>query len=199
MARLAVSSWMWLALTLWVEARGEPELGKLAVANVVMNRATRRNMSVGEVVLQPYQFSGWNSSDARMALAKIDENDPAWHECCMVAHKALSGQAEDVSKGADHYLNIDVTVRSRGSLPNWFREDRVTVKINRHTFLNLEGDMEGGTDKEVEENQHGANAANQKSICQVAETGESADVDSDSDLIGKTSPPSEVKGGDNSG
>ena len=49
---------MCLALTIYYEARGEPTIGQYAVAEVVLNRAEKRDLSVCDVVYQPGQFSG---------------------------------------------------------------------------------------------------------------------------------------------
>ena len=71
-----------LALTLWGEARGEPVLGKRAVAWVVRNRMSiaeawlerkgRQHPLFGDgtvagVVLRPYQFSCWLKGDPTSA------------------------------------------------------------------------------------------------------------------------------------
>ena len=47
----------WVSLCVYHEARGEPEEGQIAVAQVVLNRAEQRGISVKEVILQPHQFS----------------------------------------------------------------------------------------------------------------------------------------------
>ena len=48
---------LWLTLNVYHEARGEPEIGQLAVAHVTLNRAMEEHKSIAEVVREPYQFS----------------------------------------------------------------------------------------------------------------------------------------------
>ena len=48
---------LWLTLNIYHEARSEPEVGKLAVAHVTLNRAMEEQKSIGEVVTAPRQFS----------------------------------------------------------------------------------------------------------------------------------------------
>jgi len=50
------SALMCLALTVHFESRGEPIKGQYAVAEVVMNRAEKRNLTVCQVVKQKGQF-----------------------------------------------------------------------------------------------------------------------------------------------
>ena len=45
-----------LALTVYFEARGEPEHGQYAVAEVVMNRVEQRDATVCSIVYAPNQF-----------------------------------------------------------------------------------------------------------------------------------------------
>lgn len=46
-----------LALAIFYEARGEPELGQIAVAQVILNRAEIRDMSACDVLVEKGQFS----------------------------------------------------------------------------------------------------------------------------------------------
>ena len=52
-----VEGLLWLTLNIYHEARSEPEIGKLAVAHVTLNRAMEEQKSIEEVVTAPYQFS----------------------------------------------------------------------------------------------------------------------------------------------
>lgn len=45
-----------LAEVVYLEARGESELGRKAVAHVVLNRSKQRNKSVCEITREPKQF-----------------------------------------------------------------------------------------------------------------------------------------------
>jgi spore germination cell wall hydrolase CwlJ-like protein len=126
-----------LILTVEQEAGHEPYEGQLAVAYVIMNRANASKASVIDTVLRNMQFSCWNAdSPTRMNLDTIP-ND-VLKQCYKAAVAAYFGLGEDPSKGASHYLNEEMTRKLRGgSLPGWFDEARVTVRIGRHTFLKL--------------------------------------------------------------
>ena len=54
---------LWLTLNVYHEARGEPEVGQLAVAHVTLNRAMEERTSIAEVVRKPYQFSPAEKSE----------------------------------------------------------------------------------------------------------------------------------------
>jgi cell wall hydrolase len=67
------------AMTLWGEARGEPEDGQRAIAHVMVNRrATGRwGQTLLSVCLWPWQFSCWNPSDPnRKRMITLDASDP---------------------------------------------------------------------------------------------------------------------------
>jgi len=128
---------IFLALTIEQEAAHEPYQGKLAVAFVIMNRATASKASVIDTVLKASQFSCWNTESP--TRQKIDDaaKETLW-ECYKAAVAAYFGLAQDPSLGADHYLNEEYTKYLRGgNLPTWFDEKKVTVRIGHHTFLKL--------------------------------------------------------------
>ena len=94
-----------LARTIWGEARGETREGRIAVANVVMNRVADRRWpnTVKAVVLQPFQFSAWNSNDPnRSQMLAVTADDPTFAESLEIAQAAVDGELEDVTNGADH-------------------------------------------------------------------------------------------------
>lgn len=75
-----------MAKNLYYEAAKEPFEGKLAVAQVTMNRANHPNFpkTVCEVVYQKDQFS-WVAEKRRIPINKY-----AWEECMIIAKKALT-------------------------------------------------------------------------------------------------------------
>lgn len=126
-----------LADCVWREARGEPYEGKVAVAEVILERWRDRRWpgTIADVVLQPYQFSCYNPKDPNVALRPKRESR-AFVECCAAAAEALNGS--DRTEGANHYLNKALTKQIRGgSLPPWYDPDKITAEIGRHVFLRL--------------------------------------------------------------
>jgi hypothetical protein len=127
----------WAILTIWQETRNEPDDVKLAVAEVIRDRTAKNYMSDGTVagtVLHPYQFSGWNANDPnRILAAKGSTDDPHFLACRTAWERAQGGSA--VAKGALFYLNEAPTIKLRGSLPEWFKDAEVLVRLGAYTFL----------------------------------------------------------------
>ena len=126
-----------LTATVAMEAEGESYRGKLGVAYVIMNRVRRRVpfKSVSDVVLDPYDFSAWNTRGGRQtALDTIDHF--SWGDSEKAAHSAYYEIEKDPTHGATHYLNVPLTRRIRrdGSLPTWLLAMKRTTKIGLHTF-----------------------------------------------------------------
>ena len=136
-----------LTACLWAEARGESEEGQKAVCNVILNRVKKRMApSIRSVILKPKQCSWTDPQDVnykKVFTAKTD-NLGSWERARNIAQMALAEALEDITKNADHYLNVEVTRRIRGgTLSKWAQEGieqgRVTAVIGNHTFLNLRG------------------------------------------------------------
>lgn len=123
----------YLIRTVAFEASGEPEIGKLAVAYVIVNRkkSGRWGDTIKSVVTSPGQFEPWQTQ--RIAIERLPSDDPRYQSAAIIADVVLSGQTPDPTAGATHFLN-PVIVRSRrgGSLPVWASgEGRA---IGRHVF-----------------------------------------------------------------
>ena len=125
-----------LAATVAMEAEGESYQGKLGVAYVIVNRSQRRVpfKSISDVVLDPYDFSAWNTKGGRqLALDTIPTL--VWRDSEKAAASAYYGMERDPTRGADHYLNVELTRKLRGgTLPAWLLAMKRTVKIGLHTF-----------------------------------------------------------------
>jgi spore germination cell wall hydrolase CwlJ-like protein len=93
-----------LALTIYFEARGEPDIGKLAVGHVVMNRVTDPRFpgnvcevvrEGGQEVLHQCQFSWWCDGQS-------DEPNEAtaWRESRSLARRVFRHYSGDPTSGA---------------------------------------------------------------------------------------------------
>jgi len=120
-----------LALNIYFEARGEPDIGKLAVAHVVMNRVADPRFPDGvcEVIRQGgewprhrCQFSWWcdGKSDRPNDLV-------AWQHSKMLARLVYWGDTADPTRGALWY-HADYVA------PAWGQVLERAVKIGRHIF-----------------------------------------------------------------
>jgi len=96
-----------LALNLYFEARGEPDLGKVGVGQVVMNRVFDRRFpkTVCDVVQQggeqpryACQFTWWCDG-----LSDKPNNSGAWDKSRALAEEIYWGRLEDPTKGALWY------------------------------------------------------------------------------------------------
>ncbi len=122
---------VYLAKTIWGEARGEGMQGMQAVANVVMNRvnaASWYGASIKDVVLKPQQFSCWNANDPNRAkIDKLSIEDLAASGALNVARQVISGQLKDITGGATNYHATSVN-------PAWTAKMTKTVQIGNHVF-----------------------------------------------------------------
>ena len=120
-----------LALNIYFEARGEPDLGKVAVGHVVLNRVADRRFpgTVCEVVrqggdekLNRCQFSWW--CDGR---SDEPDNAQSWQKVRAVARKVYWGAAAGPTAGALWYHADSVA-------PSWRRAFARGPKIGQHLF-----------------------------------------------------------------
>lgn len=120
-----------LALNIYHEARGEPEAGQVAVAQVVLNRVVDRRFpgTICAVVKQgarpkrrDCQFSWWcdGRSDRPADLG-------AWHAAKSLAGDVVAGRHPDPTGGALWYHADDVA-------PEWRKTFAPAAEIGRHRF-----------------------------------------------------------------
>jgi len=123
-----------VAATVKMEAEGESYKGKLGVAYVIMNRHRNWDRTLSDVILDPYDFSAWNTdSTVKMRIDEWDED--MWHQCFKAAVSAFYKLEKDPTSGSDHYLNEELTMKIRGGdLPNWVKQMDKMVVIGQHTF-----------------------------------------------------------------
>jgi spore germination cell wall hydrolase CwlJ-like protein len=121
-----------LVRTVWAEARGEPRLGQIGVAKVIMSRAADENnrwpKSVAEVCTQPWQFSCWNENDPnREKLLRIDLDNKLVRVVAKTCLEAVD--SDDPTHGANHYFADYI------AQPSWADQMQKTATIGRHLFF----------------------------------------------------------------
>lgn len=111
-----------LAANVYHEARGEPRMGQVAVAEVTMNRVASPRFpdSVCRVVHQESAFS-WTLGKASLPGGQ------AWRRALEVAASVYDGEQPPVVPGALHY-------HVRGIEPAWARANPPIKSIGRHIF-----------------------------------------------------------------
>lgn len=125
-----------IAMTVWGEARGEPPEGKLAVAQVIVNRCQQEKASPWEVVTRPWQFSAWNEDDPnreRIWEPLAHDRPDVWGACVWAALGAYHRWGWNVLVGtARHYLSTDLP---RDRWPAWAKGREPDAVIGRHAFF----------------------------------------------------------------
>lgn len=122
----------WAVMTIWQEARSEPYMGMLAVAEVIRNRMRAKFFSDGTVVgtvLRDRQFSGWNNRDPnRIPSAQIRIDSSFVWQCAKAWDEAMARPGSQVAQGAFSYFNPAVVV------PPWKVDFRLVATIGAHEF-----------------------------------------------------------------
>ena len=122
-----------LARNVYFEARGEPEAGQYAVAEVTMNRkaAARYPASVCEVVHQ----KNWDALRKRYVAAfswtELGSLPPPsgeeWQRARKVAEEVYDGRRPEKLHGALYYHATRIR-------PSWAREKKLVSRIGNHEF-----------------------------------------------------------------
>jgi len=112
-----------LAMTVYVEARGEGQRGQVAVAKVVLYRAQLAGESIGATLRVPEQFAGYRGSvPAREAEKLVATLELVWD--------VASGKYGDYGP----YTNF----RPTGKAPrSWYEKSTTVEQIGRHEFFVL--------------------------------------------------------------
>jgi spore germination cell wall hydrolase CwlJ-like protein len=119
-------------MTVFMEASGEPDEGKLAVAYVLVNRlkTERWGKTLAAVCFAPHQFSSWDYTGPNMErLASASDIDPALAACEQAMSNAMHGTAEDPTKGALYYFADYIEP------PKWAHNLTFTVHVGQHEFF----------------------------------------------------------------
>jgi spore germination cell wall hydrolase CwlJ-like protein len=114
---------MCLAKNIYYEARGEPLHGKIAVAQVTLNRVTHRTefqSSICGVVYAKHQFS-WTMEKYR------EPRGPAWQEAQALAKAVVIGTVYLPDFKALYFHNLTVK-------PQWNKTKELVARIGNHIF-----------------------------------------------------------------
>ena len=112
-----------LAKNIYYEARGEPMHGKIAVAQVTLNRVTHRtefDASICGVVYAKHQFS-WTMEKHR------EPSGEAWREAQAIAKAVVIGTAHLPDFKALYFHNLTVN-------PRWNKTKELVARIGNHIF-----------------------------------------------------------------
>lgn len=120
-----------MARNIYFEAGVEDRKGKIAVANVTMNRVKLKNYP-GSVCAVVYQrgASACAFSWTCDGKSNTPPNNALYRESLQIARLALSGALKDVTGEADHYHADYVR-------PRWRDEEKLSARIGRHIFYKM--------------------------------------------------------------
>ena len=126
--------------TVWMEARGEPYEGKVAVAWVIRNRLEYRIgdrwNTIAQVCLDWLQFSGWRESDPNFMAAQKETLTPVAIDCIRALCEVMNGdKAHDPTHGARHYY-APAAMPKNTPVPGWAMGQTPAAKIGAHVFFN---------------------------------------------------------------
>ena len=140
------------AMCVWGESRGEPDLGRVAVAHVALNRAKRKfGGDLRKAILQKWAFSCFNTNGLsalaiRYKLLRPTMFDTAviWQSCYDAALTAYQGLSQDPTNGAVVYCTRTLWMRPKAALferAKWFELPEVACRntkklavIGHHVF-----------------------------------------------------------------
>ena len=112
-----------LAKNIYYEARGEPMHGKIAVAQVTLNRVTHRTefqSNICGVVYAKDQFSWTNGKNK-------EPRGEAWREAQALAKAVIQGTAHLPQFKALYFHNLTVQ-------PKWNKTKELVARIGNHIF-----------------------------------------------------------------
>ncbi len=129
-----------MARTVYGEARGEIETGKIAVAWCIRNRAELDlgndgkpdwwGEGIGGVCLKPYQFSCWLPKDPMFPKINAAKTSQLL-DCLKACYAVLVGEAPDPTGGATHYYAAAI------ASPPWAVGRTPAAVIGAHRFFRL--------------------------------------------------------------
>jgi spore germination cell wall hydrolase CwlJ-like protein len=117
------SEMLCLAKNIYYEARGEPLHGKIAVAQVTLNRVTHRTQfdaSICQVVYAKRQFS-WTHEHHR------EPRGLAWQEAQAIAKAVINGFVHIPEFRGLYFHNLTVN-------PRWSNTKELVARIGNHIF-----------------------------------------------------------------
>ena len=133
-----------MATAIYFAARGEPMVGQVAVAQVIMSRVydERYPDTVCDVVKQGYYYS-WDKTIPIRDICQFSfwcdgkpetiKDEDAYFWATEVAQAVMVGTLYDTTQGATHYHAYYVQ-------PSWSKKFTRTLRINDHIFYRWENE-----------------------------------------------------------
>lgn len=116
--------------TLIGEALAGDGRGQMDVAHVIKNRMNITGKGAGDIVLQPKQFSAWNTEAQRKRLMAIDKNSPAYLQA-QKSWWAAMNEADPTGGATMYYAPKGM---KDGKPPAWDDRSKTTLAREGHIF-----------------------------------------------------------------
>lgn len=125
-----------LATNIYFEARGEPVVGQIAIAQVTLNRVNSKRFpnTICEVVYQAHKNSNGIPLRNRCQFSWYCDGKPetiidivSYERAMAVAKMTYDNNYIDLTEGAEYFHKTTIS-------PNWSRVYAKTVVINNHAF-----------------------------------------------------------------
>jgi len=123
---------LWVVLTVYLEAQNQPDLGQKQVTKVILNRADAKGWPLKDITLARKQFSVWNNGIETpktwirgiITFVKVSKNcEEAYMEWVM----------GDTLGGATHYYSPKSMI-PRNSVPYWVPSMKFITQTKDHKF-----------------------------------------------------------------
>lgn len=122
-----------LAMNVYHEARGEPHAGKIAVAEVTLNRVRSRHYP--DTICQVVHQKNWDRIRKRYVSAfswteldfAVNVRSNAWKNAMHIAQQVYKNKAESKAKDALFYHAARIK-------PSWARKKKIKARIGNHIF-----------------------------------------------------------------
>jgi len=137
-----------MGLTIYGEARGEPDEGKIAVGSVILERVDKKSWmgkSIQEVCLKPYQFSCYLPNDPNFPQLKNIANDwdnqynisQVLQNCYGIASGLIDGSIPRTPEIAEAhaYQYLTVALLNSPNCPSWVKSMKEVCRVGAQVFF----------------------------------------------------------------
>lgn len=132
---------IFMALTIWREARGESSLTKIAVGYSILNRVRNPKWwgtTVQDVVTKAWQYSSLTDPHDPQLTKWPKSTDTPWLDSLAAAACVLSASpmTPNPAPGADSYFDLSIAA------PVWARPQDFIAQLDHLRFYNVDRDHE---------------------------------------------------------
>jgi spore germination cell wall hydrolase CwlJ-like protein len=128
---------IFLALTLWREARGENEEVIKSVGFVILNRVRKGGWygtDISSVIFKKYQFSSLTDPKDRQLTTWPLSTDKSWQKCLAIADDLIENKIGNKISDADSYYDISIREENK---PKWATQANFIKQIGRLRFYKV--------------------------------------------------------------